>query len=137
MVRIGATPTAEEEASLHHLYRWVGYVMGITPDLLTVDREEEKRLHANITRRQLHPDADSRVLAKSLIDALAGRRPTFLPGDALSVLARRMLGDEFSDQLGLRPSRAWSTMIEALPLFSRAQLRVERGLHAFPARAPG
>jgi hypothetical protein len=133
MVRIGATPTAEEEASVHHMYRWVGYVLGITPDLLTVDREEEKLLYAHITRRQLHPDADSRVLAKSLIDALAGRRPTFLPANALSALARRMLGEKFSDELGLTPSRAWSTMTGALPLFSRAQLRVERvGFTRFP-----
>lgn len=126
MARLGATPTAEEEASVHHLYRWVGYVMGIAPELLTVDRAEEQVLYANITRRQLHPDSDSRVLAKSLIDALAGRRPTFLPASALSALARRMLGDEFSDKLGLTPSRAWSTMTQALPLFSRAQLQVER-----------
>lgn len=133
MVRIGATPTAEEEASVHHMYRWVGHVMGITPDLLTADRAEEKVLYAHITRRQLHPDADSRVLAKSLIDALAGRRPTFLPAGALAALARRMLGDEFSDKLGLSPSRAWSTMTGALPLFSRAQLQVERvGFTRFP-----
>ncbi|MDP2274204.1 MAG: oxygenase MpaB family protein [Archangium sp.] len=126
MARIGATPTEEEEHSLHHLWRWVGYVMGIVPDLITRDRAEEQLLYAHITRRQLHPDDDSRVLAKSLIDALAGRRPTFLPGNALSALARRMLGDEFSDQLGLTPSRAWTTVTNALPLFSRAQLRVEK-----------
>ena len=126
MVRIGATPTAEEEASLHHLWRWTGYVMGITPDLLTADRAEEQLMYAHITRRQLHPDEDSRVLARSLIDALAGRRPTFLPGNALSAIARDMLGDEFSDRLGLRPSGAWSTVTQALPLLSRAQLRVER-----------
>ena len=126
MARIGATPTEDEEASVHHLYRWVGYVMGITPELLTVDRAQERVLYANITRRQLHPDADSRVLAKSLIDALGGRRPTFLPSSALAAISRRMLGDEFSDKLGLVPSRGWTTAMQALPLFSRAQLQVER-----------
>lgn len=126
MVRLGATPTAEEEASVHHLYRWVGYVMGIAPELLTVDRAEEKVLYANITRRQLHPDADSRVLARSLIEALAGRRPTFLPASALCALSRHMLGDQLSDALGLSPSRAWSTVTRAFPLLSRAQLQVER-----------
>jgi hypothetical protein len=126
MVRLGATPTQEEEASVHHLYRWVGYVMGITPELLTVDRAEEQVMYAHITRRQLHPDDDSRLLAKSLITALAGRRPTFLPASALSALARQLLGDEYSDALGLSPSRAWSAMVRALPLYSRAQLRVEK-----------
>lgn len=126
MVRLGATPTEEEEASVHHLYRWVGYVMGIAPELLTVDRAEEQMLYANITRRQLHPDEDSRTLAHSLIHALAGRRPTFLPASALEALSRRMLGDDFSDQLGLNSSRAWRTVTTALPLFSRAQLQVEK-----------
>ena len=37
-----------------------------------------------------------------------------------------MLGDDFSDKLGLTPSLAWSTMTPALPLFSRAQRQVER-----------
>lgn len=126
MGRLGATPTAEEEASVHHLYRWVGYVMGIAPELLTADRAEEQVLYANITRRQLHPDEDSRTLAHSLINALAGRRPTFLPASALRALSRRMLGDEFSDQLGLTPSRAWSTVTQVMPLLSRAQLQVEK-----------
>jgi len=126
MVRLGATPTAEEEASVHHLYRWVGYVMGIAPELLTVDRAQEQVLYANIIRRQLHPDDDSRVLAHSLINALAGRKPTFLPAPALAALSRRMLGDELSDQLGLTPSRAWNTVTGAFPLFSAAQLQVEK-----------
>lgn len=126
MVRLGATPTAEEEASVHHLYRWVGHVMGIVPELLTADRAEEQLLYAHITRRQLHPDDDSRVLAKSLIDALAGRRPMFLPASALSALARHMLGDAFSDQLGLSASRVWGSAAHAFPFLSRAQLQVER-----------
>ena len=126
MARLGATPTPEEEASVHHLYRWTGHVMGITPELLTVDRADEQVLYANITRRQLHPDADSRTLAKSLIDALGGRKPTFLPAPALAALARHMLGDDYSDKLGLTPSRAWGTIAYALPVFSRAQLQVER-----------
>lgn len=126
MVRLGATPTAEEEASVHHLYRWVGHVLGIVPELLTADRAEEQVLYAHLTRRQLHPDGDSRVLAKSLIDALAGRRPVFLPASALCALARRMLGDAYSDQLGLGTSRAWGAASHALPLLSRAQLQVER-----------
>ena len=126
MARLGATPTPEEEASVHHLYRWVGYVMGIAPELLTVDRAQEQVLYANITRRQLHPDEDSRTLASSLINALAGRKPTFLPAPALAALSRRMLGDELSDELGLTPSRGWSTVTRAVPLFSAAQLRVEK-----------
>ncbi|MDP3238745.1 MAG: oxygenase MpaB family protein [Myxococcales bacterium] len=125
MARLGATPTAEEEASVHHLYRWVGHLMGITPELLTVDRAQEQQLYAHITRRQLHPDADSRVLAHSLISALASRRPLFLPANALAAISRHLLGDTLADGLGLTESRSWTTVAHAMPLLCRAQLRVE------------
>ncbi|MBE2248597.1 MAG: DUF2236 domain-containing protein [Myxococcus sp.] len=126
MHRLGAAPSAEEEASLHHLYRWVGHLMGIEPELLTADRAEELQLYAHTTRRQLHPDDDSRVLARSLIDALASRRPLFLPANALAALSRSLLGDELADGLGLTPSRAWAAVTNAaVPLLCRAQRTVE------------
>ena len=37
-----------------------------------------------------------------------------------------MLGDRYSDALGLESSRTWRTMVQAFPLCSRAQLRVEK-----------
>lgn len=125
MTRLGVTPSVEEAASLHHLYRWVGYLMGLEPQLLTADRAEEVALYAVLARRRLYPDDDSRLLARSLVDALAGRRPLFLPASALAALARHLLGDGLADGLGLSPSRAWATVAHALPVLSRAQLEVE------------
>lgn len=126
MARLGATPTEDEEASVQHLYRWVGHLMGVTPELLTHDRDEERALYAAITARLLHPDDDSRTLARSLITALAGRRPTFLPAAALEALARHLVGDALADGLGLSGASRWSAVADALGLLSRAQLTVER-----------
>jgi hypothetical protein len=126
MHRIGVQVTPEEEASVHHLYRWVGHVMGVDSTLLTEDREQEQQLYAHITRRVLHPDADSRALAASLIDALAFRKPLFLPGQVLAELARQMIGDSLADGLGLVRSERWSRVRYALPLFSRVQREVEK-----------
>ena len=126
MHRIGVAVTFEEEASVHHLFRWVGQVMGVVPELLSETRAEEQQLYAHITRRQLHPDADSRALAMALIDALAFRKPVFLPGLALAELTRQMVGDALADELGLGRSRPWSRVRHALPLFSRAQRQVEK-----------
>jgi ER-bound oxygenase mpaB/B'/Rubber oxygenase, catalytic domain len=126
MHRIGVAVTETEEAAVHHMYRWVGHVMGVAPELLSRDRAEEQALYGYITARQLHPDEDSRALAHSLIDALAFRKPLFLPGAAIAELARQMLGDDLADGLGLHKSGRWSRLRHALPLFSRAQRQVEK-----------
>lgn len=126
MARLGATPTAEEEASVHHLYRWVGYVLGVAPQLLTEDRAQEQSLYQHIVRRRLHPDDDSRLLAQCLIQALEGGRPLFLPAAALAALARHLLGDALGDALGLRRSPFWNRFTPALPWCCGAQREVER-----------
>ncbi len=127
LARLGFTPTVEEEDSVHHLYRWVGHLMGVRGELLTTTRADEQALYGHITRRQLHPDDDSRTLARSLVAALAGRRPVFLPEGALLALSRQLLGDALVDQLGLSPASArWGPVTAALPLLSRAQRTVER-----------
>lgn len=124
--RLGVKPTEEEEASVHHLYRWVGHVMGVVPGLLTANRDEERTLYAHIARRQLHPDDDSRLLARSLIDTLGGRRPIFLPASGLESISRLLVGDALADGLGLKPRTSWRPVMSAFPLLSRAQKRVER-----------
>ncbi|MBL8921129.1 MAG: DUF2236 domain-containing protein [Myxococcaceae bacterium] len=124
--RLGYALSAEEEDSVHHLYRWVGRLMGVKDELLTTTRTQERFLYAHIARRQHHPDADSRELARSLVTTLAGRAPFFLPAPALSTLSRHLLGERLASGLGLSASLAWTPLPRALPLISRVQRRVER-----------
>jgi hypothetical protein len=137
--RIGSKPTDEEAASVHHVYRWVGWVMGVDPELLTQNRDEERLLYAHISRRQLHPDDDSRALAHSLLSALDRRAPTFLPAPALAELSREMLGDAMGDALGLPRAPQWAAFGDrALPLFCSMQRTVERlPLVRFPLELVG
>jgi hypothetical protein len=124
--RIGFAPSDEEAASIHHIYRWVGWVMGVDPDLLTANRDEERQLYAHITRRQLHPDDDSRALAHALLSALDRRAPTFLPAGALAEVSREMLGDAMGDALQLPRSPQWAALGDrALPWLSQMQRVVE------------
>lgn len=126
MHNLGVEVTAEEEASVHHVFRWVGQVMGIDPALLSENRAEEVELYRHITRRQLHPDDDSRALAAALLDALGFRKPLYLPPLAIAELTRQMLGDELADGLGLGRSAWWSRVRHTLPAFSFAQRQLER-----------
>lgn len=127
MERIGARLTDDEAASVHHAYRYVGHVMGVHPELLTRDRAEERVLYAHISRRQLHPDEDSRSLTRSLLEALDKKPPIFLPAAAIAELMREMLGDPMGDALGLPHGGRWSQVGQrALPLLSQVQRTVER-----------
>lgn len=126
MGRLGFALTAEEEDSIHHIYRWVGHLMGLKPELLSTTRADETALYAQIRRRQLHPDDDSRTLARALVHGLAMRRPFFLPAGAIATLARHVVGAELADGLHLKASMPWGTVTTAVPLLSRAQRQVER-----------
>jgi hypothetical protein len=126
MGRLGFALSAEQEDSIHHIYRWVGHLMGIHSELLTTTRADETALYAHVRRRQLHPDDDSRLLARSLVQGLAMRRPFFLPAGAIATLARHVVGPELADGLHLKASMPWGTVTTAVPLLSRAQRQVER-----------
>ena len=139
MERIGAKPSDDEADSVHHIYRWVGWVMGVDAELLTASRADERLLYAHISRRQLHPDDDSRSLARSLISALDRRAPIFLPAAALAELSREMLGDPLCDALDLPRSPRWAAFGDrALPWLSSVQRTVERlPLARFPIELVG
>jgi hypothetical protein len=124
---LGVAVSDEESASIHHLWRWVGHVMGVHPELLTADRTEERVLYTHIARRQLHPDDDSRALAHALIGALDRRAPIFLPAEALAEMTRDMLGDAMGDALALPHAPRWAAVGErALPWLCAVQRAVER-----------
>lgn len=123
---LGVDVTDEEERSVHHLWRWVGTVMGVAPELLSHTREEERALYFHITRRQLIPDDDSRVLAHALVSALAGRAPLYLPRAALEGMSRQMLGDRLADGLGFVGTGRWTRVGEVMPVVSAAQRAAEK-----------
>ncbi|MCC6747621.1 MAG: DUF2236 domain-containing protein [Deltaproteobacteria bacterium] len=130
--RLGIRLSATEEDSVHHTYRWVGYLMGVTPELLTATRDEERALYELITRRQFRPDEDSRVLAHALIDTMGGRPPLFLPRRALYALSRHLIGDALADELAFPAPGSWS----ATPAIVAACGRLQQVVLEAPAGAP-
>jgi hypothetical protein len=125
--RAGVRATGVEAASVHHLWRWVGHVLGIEPALLTATRAEERVLYAHVARRQLHPSDDSRALAAALLGALDRRAPLFLPATGLAELSRMLIGDPLGDALHLPRSPHWRPLTAgALPLLGVAQRTIER-----------
>jgi ER-bound oxygenase mpaB/B'/Rubber oxygenase, catalytic domain len=100
--------TNDEEEALVHLWRYVGYLMGIEESLLPVDAAGGRRALFMVGVSQPSPDEDSRKLARALYEVpLTFQRSPALRRAARFEMAlrlgmtRRLLGDESVDQLGL------------------------------------
>lgn len=109
--RLGIATTSEEREAFMHLWRYVGWLMGVEEELLATSEREANDLWTMISRTQEPPDADSRALARALLesrpaaDAESGRRPRMMRAFAYA-LSRYLVGDEAADLLGY-PRSAW------------------------------
>ena len=91
-----------------HLWRYIGYVMGISEELLPADEEAAQRLAYLIGNSQPGADADSLALGQALMNVPFEQAETpaeqflaFLEMHYRSGLSRLVLGDQAGDDLGL------------------------------------
>lgn len=119
-----------------HLWRYVGVLIGVEPDLLPWSEAEARRDTELIALTQGPPDDDSRALVDALLKYLAEVSPV-LVGDPkrrlalASSLARRLLGDPAADRIGLPRS----PLDLALPLLTHAIHGLDRAAHRLPPLA--
>ncbi|HEY2204294.1 MAG TPA: oxygenase MpaB family protein [Pseudonocardia sp.] len=126
---IGLRFTARERAAVFHLWRYVGWLLGVTPDLLPATEADTWRLLWLEAATEFRPDADSRRLAGALADALG---PLLVPGDgrlsgaatrALNSYAtsysRLVLGRANADALGLPASTPFRAAVLATAAANR------------------
>jgi hypothetical protein len=124
--QLGLRIDSDEADDAVHLWRWVGHVIGVEPELLPATEREAQGLCALIAATQGPPDEDSRLLTDALMRA--GERDAERRGDAaLLARARRirpvaygvcraLLGDELATGLGIPASR-WQRVV---PVVRRA-----------------
>ena len=105
----------KERAAIFHFWRYVGYLMGIDPELLPADEADAWRITWLVATTEFLPDEDSRRLAQAMLAAtatthgLSGDDPaTRLAAWAVASLhgsySRLALGNHSADQLGI-PNR--------------------------------
>jgi len=159
----GVHVTAAEADDYQHLFRWVGELIGVEPELLPATHAEATRLARFIRLTQGPPDDDSRELVSALIEGPLRQAET--PRERRNAerqvavargLCRSLIGDELADELhlprdyhshwafGIRTTfrllevtRRGSPRINALvQLLGRHywDFSVERGLGGTPAR---
>ncbi|HEX5660545.1 MAG TPA: oxygenase MpaB family protein [Polyangiales bacterium] len=130
----------DEEEALVHLWRYVGYLMGIDEALLPVDAAGGRRALYLVGLSQPAPSEDSRRLARSLYElpitfARKGWRRRIARAEMAVRLGmtRRLLGDESVDQLGLPASAARAALtpiIGVIRAVEGVRMRVPGGTRA-------
>lgn len=116
-------PPAEAQDHVD-LWRHVGALLGIEPDLLARTPAEESACFAMLQDQFCAPSAPGTALARALLRGLAWSPPYNLPEGALVALSRAMLGPRLSEILDLPPAPFWariqSTTLPPLRLLDRA-----------------
>jgi hypothetical protein len=116
-----------------HLWRYVGYLLGVDDVLLPADEQSAARALFMVGVSQPRPDADSVILARALHELPLRfardpftRRLVALEMGLRSSFTRRMLGDATADELGLPKSSMRHAVGPLVGLIRGAELLRER-----------
>ncbi len=119
--RLGVALTPAELDSIHHGWRYAGYVLGVDERLLTESCADEAALYAAISRRQHRPDADSHALLTALFAEMAWQPPLFLPVGVLYAVSRVLLGEGLADAMKVPRAPLWQAAPSLLRALGQAQ----------------
>lgn len=138
--KLGMPISAREGEHYMHLWRWVGHLIGVDPELNCASEGEADRYAELVRATEAEPDDDSRALTRALLTAEVreAKTPRQLRVAKLRSMmghtfSRHLLGDELADQLaiGRTPMRhtgpLWTRVISASSLVVDRVPLAERG----------
>jgi hypothetical protein len=118
--KFGLRVEQDEAERYMHLWRYVGFVSGVDPELLPASQIEGFALADLINATQGPPDDDSRALVRALVDSpIAGartpreKRTAPMRAQVARGLVRGLLGDELAGKLGIGPT-PWQNVMRLL-----------------------
>lgn len=107
-------PLKDEDLSAYlHLWKWVGYLMGIDDTLLTDQMEEAARFDLVIRKRNFKKNIEGEVLTRSLIEHYREALPKGL-GFLVESQINFFVGSEVGEMLNLKSSRAEGLVVKNL-----------------------
>ncbi len=133
--RLGVHFDAQERAAIMHLWRYVGWLMGVDEALLPATEGDGWRLFWLMAATELDPDEDSRALAEALVRG-SGLAAADVPAVVVragltfnAAVSRYLLGEQACDALGLQRSPTAKTLVRAL---TRGVAAAETGRRVVP-----
>lgn len=127
---IGFLFTKAEREAVIHLWRYVGYLMGVEERILPASEADSMRALYHVTATVCEPDEDSRKLGEALgqasyqfaDDTWLAQRMARLGSTFRAGYTRYLLGDEAGDILGLPRTRAKYFWPAQIPLRMGAEI---------------
>jgi hypothetical protein len=107
--RTGVVYTHEDADAYLHTWSFIGYHLGVRPDLLPLTRAQTSVLMPIVRRRQFGPSEAGRDLMAALLGQVARLTPPGLRGLPASTV-RYYVGDEAADILGV-PKADWTRLL--------------------------
>ncbi|GAA5162061.1 MULTISPECIES: oxygenase MpaB family protein [Amycolatopsis] len=98
---LGIRYTDRERADILHLWRYVGWLMGVDDELLPAGEDDAWRLLWLLAATEFIPDDDSRRLAKALLETHEASPVGKVLSRVHSAISRLVLGRDNADFLGL------------------------------------
>jgi hypothetical protein len=122
---LGLRFTRREKDAVYHLWRYVGYLLGVDVEILPTSELDTWRLLWLQADYEFRPDEDSRRLGQALAKALGplligtdetstSRAKRYIVTNFLCSYSRLILGKSNADALGLVDSKAFQALVVAV-----------------------
>lgn len=110
MRQLGVRYTPDERDDIHHLWRYVGHLVGVQPDFLPATAEDYARIEDLYALTAPGADDEDRAFVAALTDFQAAELARFMPAPLtrplVQGLQRAFVGDAVADDLAV-PDTAW------------------------------
>jgi hypothetical protein len=104
--KLGLRVSSREAGDYVHLWRWVGRVIGVDPEILPTSEADATRLADLIETTMGEPDGDSRALTRALFEAVyegAHTKRALREAERRAMIGRlvcrELIGDDLADKL--------------------------------------
>lgn len=128
--RLGFSLTSLEENSFIHLWRYIGYQLGIKEDLLPENTSEASKLNSKIVKRSFRYSIEGEELTNSLIEyyktVVSKEEANFIDAQIYS-----QLGPKVSSHLGLRVDKWKLLLLETRSMVSAFSNSIAIHQHSF------
>ena len=116
--RLGCPATPQESDDYYYIWRVVGEMLGIRPDIIPSTLAESEALVAVMQRRHYGPSPDGVRLTRSLLQMYDQLMPGEIFDGAIPAVVRFVVGDEMADWMEI-PRSHWDWAVKGLPALGR------------------
>ena len=140
--RLGLGLTADQRDDVYHLFRYIGYLLGLDPILDVDDHEDAKALAGRLDALDGPPDGNSRALVEALLSAYDDllspviHTPPTVTRQLVLALAGAFHGRELCRSVGMVRPAPWAVLgVRALGFANSAARLIHRVVPATRRRA--